>query len=109
MHALWQCEPAQVDVPLTGAAGQAFPHAPQWLMSVVVSTHALPHVVGAVLGQVVTHAEATQLATPFVSVDVQAVPHAPQWLTSLAVSTHVSPHFVGALLGQLDAHACLSP
>ncbi len=76
---------------------QVTPHAPQFFESVLVSTHAPPHSVGAVPGQV--HAPLTQVA-PVAHFVVQ-VPHA---VTSLERSLHVAPQLT-LPVGQTHAPA----
>ena len=66
-------------------AGQAFPHAPQFDMSVAVLVHVAPHATRPVPEQ--THAPPVQVA-----VDGHAFPHAPQLALSVSVLTHVAPH-----------------
>jgi hypothetical protein len=80
---LWHMEPV----------GHALPHAPQLFASLVVSTHAVPHIVAA---HVATHcaAEASPVDVSHIVPLVQALPHEPQLL---AVLSAVSQPFAGSL------------
>jgi hypothetical protein len=86
------------------AAAHAFPHAPQFMMSALVSRHIPPQSIVAV-GHVQT--PATQLC-----IGAHAVPHAPQFIESVWMSVHTGepPAGVHTIRGalQVSAHEPLS-
>jgi hypothetical protein len=69
---------------------------PQWLAELLVSTHALPHIVSEPVH--------TQLPALHAIPAPQALPHAPQFALLLIVSTHAPLQFVGGST-QLVVHA----
>ena len=77
-------------------APQTTPQAPQFELSLLVSTHALPHWVAP--------PAQTQLPLVHVLPAPQTTPQAPQFELSLLVSTHALPHDVVPL-----AHAQAPP
>lgn len=87
-HALFE----QDAVALATVVVQAVPQAPQWLASLVVSAHVLPHSVGVVLGQPEAQAEATQTGVPASA--LHWVEQPPQWFASFVRLTHVPEQFV---------------
>jgi hypothetical protein len=90
LHVNEQALPEQVGWPLA-TDGQAWPHMPQLVPLVVVSTHAVPHMAGAVDGQVDTHpydpAEVAQRG----ELPLQTFPQEPQ-LSVPVMSTHPASH-----------------
>jgi hypothetical protein len=76
-------------VPFEGGE-HALPHAPQFDVSVCVSTQALPHFVKPAM-QVKSHDPALQTGTPFAG-GVHTVPQDPQWLGSVCWFTHAPLH-----------------
>lgn len=85
-----------LQVPATHAelASHTFPHVPQSVAEVCVSTHSPAHCVGVELGQV------AQLPVTQCCDEVQVAPQAPQLALSVIGSTHAAPQSFGVA----DAH-----
>ncbi len=91
VHWMPQTPAAHVAVPFVGGPWHAVPHAPQWAMSVCVSTQLLPHAMNCGASQVTPHVPAMHVAAPFAGFG-QTFPQAPQLATSPLSSTHAPRH-----------------